>query len=109
MNCNKSKSGFLRVPITMSADMIEYLGKISLKAKVTGGRKLAITEIVRACLKAFMEIEVDVSGVKDEEMLVTRILQAESSGQGRESEGIRQGNNLQEEIQRRLLKKVNGE
>ncbi len=45
------KENYLRVPITMPEDMFLYLEETSLKSKVSGGRKLANTTIVRACLR----------------------------------------------------------
>ena len=64
------KSQYLRIPITMPADMVAYLEDLSLKAKVTGGRKLANTEITRAAIRLFVDLEVDSSGCKGEEDLL---------------------------------------
>jgi hypothetical protein len=72
------KEDYLRVPITMPEEMFTFLENVSLTSKVTGGRKLANTTIVRACVMAMMELDVDVNGVKDEEELKERILQAQS-------------------------------
>ena len=72
-----SKEDYLRVPITMPEDMFTFLETVSVKSKVTGGRKLANTAIVRACVMAMMDLEVDVSGVKDEDELKERILRAQ--------------------------------
>jgi hypothetical protein len=71
------KEDYLRVPITMPEEMFTFLENVSLKSKVTGGRKLANTTIVRACVMAMMNLDVDVNGVKDEEELKDRILQAQ--------------------------------
>ncbi|MBE0448764.1 MAG: hypothetical protein IBX64_11835 [Actinobacteria bacterium] len=71
------KEDYLRVPITMPEEMFTYLETVSVKSKVSGGRKLANTAIVRACVMAMMDLEVDVNGVKDEEELRDRILQAQ--------------------------------
>jgi hypothetical protein len=70
------KENYLRVPITMPEDMFLYLEETSLKSKVTGGRKLANTTIVRACVSAVMDLNLDVTGVKDEDQLKERIKQA---------------------------------
>lgn len=67
------KSDYIRVPITMPAEMIEYLDGLSLKAKMSGGRKLANTEIVRAAVRFMMESGVDVGGCKNEEDVLTSL------------------------------------
>jgi hypothetical protein len=72
------KENYLRVPITMPAEMFSYLESVSIKSKVTGGHKLANTEIVRACVMAMMDLNVDIDGVKDEEDLKNRIISAQS-------------------------------
>ena len=72
------KESYLRVPITMPEDMFAYLEEMSLKAKVTRGRKLPNTAIVRAAVSAMMDMEVDFSGVMDEEELKTRIMEAKA-------------------------------
>lgn len=72
-----SKENIFRVPITIPEEMFDYLTKLAIRAKVTGDRKLAITEIVRAIVSAcLMESDVDFSGVKDEEELKERIKRA---------------------------------
>ena len=73
-----SKENYLRVPITMPAEMFSYLESVSIKSKMTGGHKLANTEIVRACVMAMMDLDVDVAGVKDEEELKIRIMAAQT-------------------------------
>lgn len=70
------KESYLRVPITMPEDMFAYLEEMSLKAKVTKGRKLPNTAIVRAAVSAMMEMNVDFSGVMDEDELKGRIMEA---------------------------------
>ncbi|MCL6473098.1 MAG: hypothetical protein K6T91_09885 [Firmicutes bacterium] len=73
------KENYLRVPITMPEEMFAYLESVSIKSKISGGRKLANTAIVRACVAAMMDLEVDVNGVKDEDELKERIMNAQSS------------------------------
>ena len=70
------KENYLRVPITMPEEMFSFLESVSIKSKVSGGRKLANTAIVRACVMAMMDLDVDVSGVKDEIELKERIKNA---------------------------------
>ncbi len=72
------KESYLRVPVTMPEDMFAYLEEMSLRAKVTKGRKLPNTAIVRAAVSAIMEMDVDFSGVMDEDELRDRIMEAKS-------------------------------
>lgn len=72
------KENYLRVPITMPEEMFAFLESVSIKSKVSGGRKLANTAIVRACVMAMMDSDVDVSGVKDEDELKERIIKAQA-------------------------------
>ncbi|NCO65605.1 MAG: hypothetical protein COW32_07705 [Candidatus Aquicultor secundus] len=74
-----SKENYLRVPITMPEEMFAYLESVSIRSKVSGGRKLANTVIVRASIMAMMDLDVDVNGVKDEEELKERIIKAQTS------------------------------
>lgn len=76
------KEDYLRVPITMPEDMFTFLESVSMRSKMTGGRKLANTAIVRACVKAMMDLNVDIDGVKDEEELKERIIKAQISHTG---------------------------
>lgn len=73
------KSDYLRVSITMPPDMVERLDQLSLKAKVTGGKKLANTELTRAAVNALLnrsKSDIDVSGCKDEEEVENALLVA---------------------------------
>ncbi|MCL4499650.1 MAG: hypothetical protein M1335_05355 [Chloroflexi bacterium] len=70
------KDSYLRVPITMPEEMFTYLENLSIKSKVSGGRKLANTAIVRACVMSVMDLDLDVSGVIDEDQLKERIADA---------------------------------
>jgi len=67
------KENYLRVPITMPSEMFEGLEALSLKAKMTGGKKLANTELVRAAVRFMLEAGVDVSGCRDEEDVLAAI------------------------------------
>jgi len=79
----ESKKNYLRVPITMPEDMFSYLENLSLKSKVSGGRKLANTAIVRAAIKTLMQLDIDVTGVKDEDELKERIMEAKAQYKGK--------------------------
>lgn len=67
------KADYLRVPITMPPDMIVALEELSLKAKITGGKKLANTELVRAAVQFMLDAGVDVTGCKHEEDMLARM------------------------------------
>lgn len=67
------KSGYLRVPITMPPDMFSELETLSLRARVTGGRKLANTELVRAFVRFGLAVGIDIDGCKDEDDVIAAI------------------------------------
>ena len=56
----------------MPKEVMLYLEKLSLRAKSTKGKKLSNTMITRAALKALMDTDLDVSGVRTEEELAER-------------------------------------
>lgn len=65
-----------RVSAFLNDQQIEFLDGLSRQMKFSGGCKLPRTKILRAMLSAFMEMQVDVSGVGSESELKERILQA---------------------------------
>jgi hypothetical protein len=67
------KENYLRVPIIMPAEMVEALEGMSLKAKVTGGKKLANTELVRATVNVLLKSGIDISGCKNEDEAEERL------------------------------------
>lgn len=67
------KSDYIRVPTTMPADMIESLEKLSLKAKITGGKKLANTEIVRAFILYGLGSWIVIDGCRDEDDVIAAL------------------------------------
>ena len=69
------KSDYLRIPITMPPEMVEGLEKLSLKAKITGGKKLANTELVRAAVNVMLKSGIDISGCRNEEEVENRFLE----------------------------------
>lgn len=70
---NPMSDNIIRVPVTMPVDMLTFLEDSSLRAKVTGGRKLANTVIIRAAVRHLMELGVDFSGCRDEEDVLAMI------------------------------------
>lgn len=72
----ESKANYFRVPLTLPKELDIYLQKIGTEAKASGGFKLAKTTIIRALIKTMMDLEVDLSNVKDEDELKIRVLRA---------------------------------
>ncbi|MHB1252685.1 MAG: hypothetical protein ACYCZ1_00790 [Candidatus Humimicrobiaceae bacterium] len=70
------KQDYFRVPITMPSDMVAYLEDLGMQCKKSGGHKIANTMIVRSAIKLLMELEPDISKVKTEEELESRLKEA---------------------------------
>lgn len=69
--------GLFRVPISITKEMDAWLQGLSSRMKSSGGYKLPKSYIIRALLDTAMDnLKIDVSGVKTEEELVERILEA---------------------------------
>jgi len=67
---------YIRVPITMTDKMINFMETMSMKSKVTGGRKLPNTAIVRAAVSMLMALDIDANNIRSEEELKSRIADA---------------------------------
>ena len=67
------KQDYFRVPITMPSDMVAYLEDLGMQCKKSGGHKIANTMIVRSAIRLLMELEPDISKVKAEEELDSRL------------------------------------
>jgi len=65
-----------RIPVTITPEMEAWFQNISNTMKSTGGYKMPRSYIARAFLNAMMTLKIDVSGVKAEEELKKRILEA---------------------------------
>jgi hypothetical protein len=70
------RKDLFRVPISISKDMESWLQRLSNEMKASGGYKLPKSYVLRSLLSAVMELKVDVSGVKTEEELEKRFLEA---------------------------------
>ena len=70
------KQDYFRVPITMPSDMVAYLEDLGIQCKKSGGHKIANTMIVRSVIRLLMAIEPDISKVKTEEELESRLKEA---------------------------------
>ena len=72
----EKKQDYFRIPITMPSEMVSFLENLGIECKRSGGHKLANTEIVRTLIRIMMDLDVDLSGIKTEEELETRIKEA---------------------------------
>ncbi len=73
---NGPKSEYIRVNLTLPDELDRVLQEFGNDARATGGYKLPKTMIMRALVRLLMKLDVDPSGVKTEEELLERILQA---------------------------------
>jgi hypothetical protein len=60
--------------VSLNKKQICFLDEISKNCKFSGGRKLSRTSIIRAFLRATQKLDIDASGIKNEEELKERIL-----------------------------------
>jgi len=72
----ESKANYFRVPLTLPKELDVFLQKVGTEARSSGGFKLPKTLIIRSLIKAMRELDVDVSGIKDEDELKSRVLTA---------------------------------
>ena len=70
------KSEYIRVNLTLPDELDRILQGLGNDARATGGYKLPKTMIMRALVRLLMTLDVDPSGVKTEDELLERILQA---------------------------------
>ena len=70
------KGEVFKVHVPMDKELTKYLENLGIEARASGGFRIPKTDIIKACVRAVMELNVDVDGVKTEEDLVKRIRQA---------------------------------
>lgn len=70
------RKDLFRVPISITRDMESWLQELSNRMKASGGYKLPKSYIIRSLLDAARNLKIDVSGVKTEDELKKRILEA---------------------------------
>lgn len=68
--------GLFRVPISIRKEMEVWLQDLGNKMKASGGYKLPKSYVIRALLETLKKLDIDVSGVKTEDELSKRILNA---------------------------------
>ena len=73
----KTKDLSYKVHVPMDKELIQWLENTGIDAKEGGGFKLAKSVIIRACVRSVMKLPaIDLTGVKDEEVLTKRITKA---------------------------------
>jgi len=70
------EKGLNRVPITVTKEMEEWLHRLSLQMKASGGNKLPKSYIIRSLLNAVMKLKIDTKGIKTEKELTQNITEA---------------------------------
>jgi len=70
------KSDYIRVNLTLPDELDRVLQELGNDARATGGYKIPKTMIMRALVRLLMTLDVDPSGIKTEDELLERILQA---------------------------------
>ncbi len=66
----------IRIMVTLPIELDNILHQFGAKARGTGGHKISKTAIIRALVRVFTELDVDHTGVMDEDMLIKRIWDA---------------------------------
>lgn len=59
-----TKEPFYKVSVCLSAKENEFLDSLGKKAKLTGGNKIPKNMIIRGFVKAFMDVDLDTTGLK---------------------------------------------
>lgn len=70
------KKGLFQTTFSIARDTESWFQSLSNEMKATGGYKLPKSFILRSMLNAMKKLKVDVSGVKTEEELELRFLEA---------------------------------
>ena len=70
------EKGMNRVPVTINKEMEEWLYRLSLQIKETGGYKLPKSYIIRSLLNAVMKLKINTKGIKTEKELTQNITEA---------------------------------
>jgi len=70
-----TKEPFYKVSVCLSEKENEFLDLLGKKAKLTGGNKIPKNMIIRGFVKAFMDVKLDVDGLKkdDDKILFDRV------------------------------------
>jgi len=71
-----SKKDFFRINLTLPTELVRLLEDLGTTARASGGFKLPKTLIIRSLLDLCRLLKVDVTGVKTEEEMVERLIEA---------------------------------
>ncbi len=75
---DRNEEAVYRLNIPVTEDIIEFLHKVSLRAKSSGGKKLYKTTILRGFIEAIQDLEnegkLDLTGAKDVDSLKSCII-----------------------------------
>jgi len=71
-----TKEPFFKVSVCLSEKENEFLDLLGKRAKLTGGNKIPKNMIIRSFVKAFMDVELDTTGlkIKDDKILFERVI-----------------------------------
>ena len=70
------KNEHFKVHVPMNAELTKWLENLGIDAREQGGFRIPKTAIIKACIRAVMKYDIDLSKVKTEEELVKRIEKA---------------------------------
>ena len=70
------KNQYIRVNLTLPDELDRVLQELGNDARATGGYKIPKTMIMRALVRLLMTLDVDPSGVRTEDELLKRMMQA---------------------------------
>lgn len=76
------KAQYFRINLTLPEALDRFLEEVGMEARATKGYKLPKTLIVRALVRMMGELDVDVSGVKTEDELLDRLIDAAKRRRG---------------------------
>lgn len=70
------RKDLIRIPVTITPEVDEWLENLRSKMKKSGGYKLPKSYILRAILNAMMDLRIDVMGIKTEKDLNIKVCEA---------------------------------
>lgn len=72
----KTSAGYYRTTLTIGPELDQKLVRFGQQCRLNGGSKLGRTAIIRALVMTLDSLDVDVQGVKTEQDLKIRVLEA---------------------------------
>ena len=71
-----TRAGYYRTTLTIGPELDAKLARFGERCRLNGGHKLSKTSIIRTLVRALGDLDIDVRGVKTEEDLRAKILEA---------------------------------